>query len=351
MSRVLALNSDGKLTYCSVINNDQVKNKGRCNHIMHQKPEETNIDFYKRVEKELHKKEKEKLKERKEKALNKIIAKGVTIASLALVLSGCSDRTYRQTLNHIDNGVKIVKEIKKEYDKNANSKNSTTKQIQNNKEISIKNKNINELIDSIEIKEPIDIGYDRDLWGSNTPVYYYTDPLTGNEYKTNSSNRAGFYNSLHYNKETGEFTDPYDPTIVYTDYAGTGAKARELNQPDNVNYDHIIPLSYVAREIGGDDKWSAEKRNTYAYDLTAGVTASQHLNNVKGSKGPSEFLPPDEKAAIKYCYTWLVVADKYDIPLAPNDMQVIKETLSNANKEDIEIINPYYEGTDTDGTN
>ena len=156
---------------------------------------------------------------------------------------------------------------------------------------------------------------------------------------------------MSYNRETGVFTDPYDPTLQYTAYAGTEKKAKELKQPDNVNYDHIIPLSYVARAIGGDDAWSAEKRNTYAYDLEVGVTASQHLNNVKGAKGPSQFLPPDRKAAIKYCYTWLVVANKYDIPIAKDDMQVIKDTLAGASDDEITIINPYYEGTDTDGAN
>lgn len=334
----LALNTEGLLTYCTVENPEEAK--GRCNHVLHQNNGENNIDFYKRAENKVNEIQAEKKKIEKSKAMRKIIVKGLTVAVLATALTGCAQK--HSLNNSSSNEPKVEQTTESATEENSYS-NSSTESTGNRKRAE-------ELMSKIQIKELSNIKYNRKLWGSNDPSYTYTDEK-GKKHKTSSSNRAGYYNSLSFNKETGVFTDPYDPTLQYTAYAGTEKKAKELKQPDNVNYDHIIPLSYVARAIGGDDKWSAEKRNTYAYDLEVGVTASQHLNNVKGAKGPSEFLPPDRKATIKYCYTWLVVAEKYDIPIAKNDMQVIKDTLANASEDEIAIINPYYEGTDTDGTN
>lgn len=339
----LALNTDGILTYCTVEDPSEVK--GRCNHVLHQNNNENNADFYKRAESKVKEIQEEKKKIDRVKAMSKIIVKGLTVAALAIALTGCAQK-------HLGSNSNSSNEPKTEQVTPSATEQSNSSNASGDSTASTGNKkHAEELMANIQVKEKLEnIKYDRKLWGSNDPSYTYTDEK-GKSHKTSSSNRAGFYNSLSYNRETGVFTDPYDPTLQYTAYAGTEKKAKELKQPDNVNYDHIIPLSYVARAIGGDDKWSAEKRNTYAYDLEVGVTASQHLNNVKGAKGPSQFLPPDRKAAIKYCYTWLVVANKYDIPIASNDMQVIKDTLANASDDEITIINPYYEGTDTDGTN
>lgn len=340
----LALNTEGLLTYCTVENPEEAK--GRCNHILHQNNNENNVDFYKRAEEKVNEIQKENRRKDKVKAMSKIVVKGLTVAALAVALTGCAKKNLSNSNNNSSSNEPKTEQVTSsatEQNASNNASNDSTASTGNKK-------HAEELMSKIQIKELSNIKYDRKLWGSNDPSYNYVDEK-GKSHKTSSSNRAGYYNSLSFNRETGVFTDPYDPSLQYTAYAGTEKKAKELKQPDNVNYDHIIPLSYVARAIGGDDKWSAEKRNTYAYDLEVGVTASQHLNNVKGAKGPSQFLPPDRKAAIKYCYTWLVVANKYDIPIASNDMQIIKDTLANASDDEITIINPYYEGTDTDGTN
>ena len=47
MSRVLALNTDGQLTYCTAP--EELRGKGRCNHIFHQNNGESKEDFLKRV--------------------------------------------------------------------------------------------------------------------------------------------------------------------------------------------------------------------------------------------------------------------------------------------------------------
>lgn len=50
MVKVLAMNIEGKLTYCSAP--IELRGKGRCNHIAHQKEDESKEDFIKRISKE-----------------------------------------------------------------------------------------------------------------------------------------------------------------------------------------------------------------------------------------------------------------------------------------------------------
>lgn len=108
---------------------------------------------------------------------------------------------------------------------------------------------------------------------------------------------------------------------------------------NQLEYDHIIPVSYVNRH--GGKHWSAEKKNKYYYDVTVGVDVEKMSNRIKSDKGPSEWLPDYNKE--DYCYTWLVIANKYDISIAPEDMAVIKNILSKANADDLRIINEYVE--------
>lgn len=55
----------------------------------------------------------------------------------------------------------------------------------------------------------------------------------------------------------------------------------------------------------------------------------------KSDKGPSEWLP--EANVDDYCYTWLVIAVSYDIPLSPEDVKVIRDHIGSNPK----LINPY----------
>ena len=49
--KVLAVTTDGKLTYCTASPED--RSKGRCNHVSHQNEDESNGDFMKRVSEDL----------------------------------------------------------------------------------------------------------------------------------------------------------------------------------------------------------------------------------------------------------------------------------------------------------
>ncbi|MBF1360819.1 MAG: hypothetical protein HXM76_03035 [Mogibacterium diversum] len=77
------------------------------------------------------------------------------------------------------------------------------------------------------------------------------------------------------------------------------------------------------------------KKHQYATDVRVGVDVDGAVNRDKSDKGPSDWLP--ETNVDDYCYTWLVIAVSYDIPLSPEDVKVIREHIGNNPK----LINPY----------
>lgn len=173
---------------------------------------------------------------------------------------------------------------------------------------------INELIENINISESDNSKYDRSEYTSS----YQSYNLNGKKFT--SIRNYSYYASKHYDSNSDVYTDPY------TD--------KELKIKGS-QFDHIIPLSYANSH--GSSNWSQEKKREYADDPTIGVDVNSHDNEAKSDKGPSEWLP--NKNVEEYCYSWLIIADKYDISISKKDMDVIKEKLNN--KAEINIINEY----------
>lgn len=174
----------------------------------------------------------------------------------------------------------------------------------------LKEKSVEQLLDEVKVASPDEYAdYDRDS---------YTEPYKKIEYKGRkySLRKFAFVTSKHY--KDGDYTDPY-----------TGD---ELSLDDS-NFDHIIPLNYVNKHGGA--KWSHSKKHQYATDVRVGVDVDGAVNRDKSDKGPSEWLP--ETNVDDYCYTWLVIAVSYDIPLSPEDVKVIRDHVGSSSK----LINPY----------
>lgn len=175
-----------------------------------------------------------------------------------------------------------------------------------------------ELIKNITISEETNADYDRESYTSSSQ--HYTNSR-GEEFS--SIRNYSYYSSTYYNFDEKVYTDPYNGKTGYT-----------VKQTD---YDHIIPLHYVNQH--GGSEWTDDQKKKYADDPTVGVAVNSHDNRAKGDKGPSKWMPDENKAA--YCYTWLVIADKYDISLSYADADCISYQLQTANPEEIFILNTY----------
>ena len=97
----------------------------------------------------------------------------------------------------------------------------------------------------------------------------------------------------------------------------------QLNQASDLDVDHVIPLAY-AHEHGGD-AWSNKKKKAFATDQDNLLLVDDYENSVKGSKGPSEYLPA-KGFHCEYLSIWKRMAEKYSIELDEADRAVIAET-------------------------
>lgn len=173
---------------------------------------------------------------------------------------------------------------------------------------------IQALIESVEIAEPNwETEYQRDEY--EQPVRKFDGESIRNYTLSISEN------NISKNNKDFEYIDPYTEEVI-TDVS-------------EIDYDHIIPISYVHHQIGY--KWDDAKKNEYAFDIEVGVNTHRSENRGKGSKGPSEYMPETNQE--EYAYSWLVIAEKYDIPLRPEDMAVIKRVLNKT--KSVSVINEY----------
>ena len=231
---------------------------------------------------------------------NKIIISLVVIISL--LVPGCSSKNIKQYIHSIIPFTQTNEQVKNLKDTKSSSN------IEN------QNASVSELISQIEVKEASGDNYDRDDYTSETQRY------TFNGKKYTSIRSFAFYASSNYSNSI--YISPYD------------GKTYKIRQMD---YDHLIPLCYANKH--GASKWTNEQKKAYADNPNVGIDVSLHDNRIKGDKGPSEWLPKENIES--YCYSWLVLAKKYNLSIAPEDMKVIKEKLNNVTISQLKIINKY----------
>ena len=103
---------------------------------------------------------------------------------------------------------------------------------------------------------------------------------------------------------SGKWLDSYSGEYFY--------KAKRLE------IDHLIPLK-KAHTMGGYS-WNEEKRKQFANDMENLIPVSSKLNQQKGSKGPRQWLPPNEKFQCEYVKKWITIQKKYDLENKPNGL-------------------------------
>lgn len=195
---------------------------------------------------------------------------------------------------------------------------STEQQGSSNYVVQLENK-----IHTVSEEELRYVEYERDEWTSDSQLYEcYKNH--GCDEKYTSIRKYSFYESEWYNWDDNYYVDPYTEQVI-----------NDVRQTD---YDHIIPLAYVNSH--GGEQWNDEKKKEFADDPSNGVCVNIHDNREKGAKGPSEWLPDENK--VDYCYTWLVISDHYGLSISDDDMNTIKSVLSAVeNVSELSLINDY----------
>ena len=94
-----------------------------------------------------------------------------------------------------------------------------------------------------------------------------------------------------------------------------------------LDIDHHVPLAHAHRT--GGSAWDPELKRQFSNDLENLNTMSSSLNRSKGSRGPDEWLPPDETSHCAYAVQWKAVKAKYRLSIAASERQVLDEVLAS----------------------
>jgi len=106
---------------------------------------------------------------------------------------------------------------------------------------------------------------------------------------------------------TGQWLDPYT--------GDTYTLASDLD------IDHVIPLNYA--HLHGGSVWSAFVKKLFANDPENLLAVDDGENQSKSTKGPSEWMPPDESYQCEYARQWDFLMNKYELVLGAEDLETI----------------------------
>jgi hypothetical protein len=114
---------------------------------------------------------------------------------------------------------------------------------------------------------------------------------------------------------SGEWHDPYTG-IIFTD-------------PGDLDIDHYVPLQEAF--VSGANAWTGEKKGNYANDLQYKdtlIAVSLSANRSKGSRDPSEWMPPNDDYHCEYLITWVAVKDRFELTMDDKEITFIKNKYS-----------------------
>lgn len=84
---------------------------------------------------------------------------------------------------------------------------------------------------------------------------------------------------------------------------------KTYTRASDLDVDHIIPLKW-AHEHGGAN-WPADRKERFANDPDNLLVVDDGLNQSKGAKGPTEWMPPLHAYRCNYLDRWAGVLKKY----------------------------------------
>jgi hypothetical protein len=101
--------------------------------------------------------------------------------------------------------------------------------------------------------------------------------------------------------------------LPYT--GGTLTNARQLD------IDHIIPLKWAHGH--GGDRWTADRKRTFANDPDNLLATSASANRSKGAKGPDQWMPSIDQC--EYAKRWESLLVKYQLAVLPVERGALKQ--------------------------
>jgi hypothetical protein len=100
---------------------------------------------------------------------------------------------------------------------------------------------------------------------------------------------------------SGTWRSPYDDGV--------------WTQASDVDIDHMVALAEAWRS--GADSWTTDRREDFANDLGSSQlwAVTDNVNQAKGDKDPSEWLPPRTEFHCMYARSWTDVKHRYGLTI------------------------------------
>lgn len=126
------------------------------------------------------------------------------------------------------------------------------------------------------------------------------------------------------NQADGPITLSPDGCYVSSGVWDDPFSGKEFTRASDLDVDHIVPLHW-AHERGGAF-WSAKDKKAFANDPINLLVVDDGLNQSKGSKGPTEWLPPNHAFRCDYLQLWVRVLNKYkDLKMTSQEQRVFNK--------------------------
>jgi hypothetical protein len=105
---------------------------------------------------------------------------------------------------------------------------------------------------------------------------------------------------------------------------------RDLNSPNDVQIDHVVPLGEAWRS--GARKWSYERRRAFANDLDSPelLAASGKSNSAKQDSPPNEWRPSRRRSWCIYARWWVEVKRAWKLTVTREEKTALRAMLSTA---------------------
>ena len=97
----------------------------------------------------------------------------------------------------------------------------------------------------------------------------------------------------------------------------------------DLDIDHIVPLKWAHER--GAYAWPDQLKVQFANDPLNLKPVLDRLNQAKGAKPPSEWMPPNQRYRCQYLVEWQAILDKYQLTMIASEQRVFKRMVDACN--------------------
>lgn len=105
---------------------------------------------------------------------------------------------------------------------------------------------------------------------------------------------------------------------------------KQYQRASDLDIDHVVPLAYA--HARGGAAWPTDLKERFANDPENLLAVDDGLNQGKGAKGPTEWMPPNQSYRCNYIAHFKRVMDKYGLVMWSKEQRIFNRQLQACSK-------------------